>query len=291
MARLSTKIHIPHTAEPDLSIVGVLEQHAPEQPTEGRRIALLLHGTLGFDVDGASIADVLSAFVLYWCGSDYISVRGNHETGGTWKQGAIHEDIEDIKLVVEHLKTKYGYVIDLVVGHSRGSIAGFHWMCTSPEGLSVGAFVNASGRYRMRLIFDSPAGQLWKANFASKGCHEWQVTVARKAISARIVPADVEDFVKWDTSIVWDKFPKVTDVFTLHGLSDAVVPPYDGVIYARALSNREPGTHTLHLMEGADHNFTGRQDEVVDVIMDWLDARSRGGLKSGVWLQGFKGKL
>lgn len=63
------------------------------------------------------------------------------------------------------------------------------------------------------------------------------------------------------------------------------------MIYARALSSRTPGTHTLHLMEDADHNFTGRQDEVVDVILDWWETRSRGGLTSGLWLQGIKGKL
>ena len=32
---------------------------------------------------------------------------------------------------------------------------------------------------------------------------------------------------------------------------------YDAVIYARALANRSPGTHNLHLVEEADHNFTG----------------------------------
>lgn len=77
--------------------------------------------------------------------------RGNHETGGTWKQGAIHEDIEDLLLVVEHLKKTYGYVVDLVVGHSRGSIVGFHWISQYPDGRSVSAFVNASGRYRMQV--------------------------------------------------------------------------------------------------------------------------------------------
>jgi hypothetical protein len=58
----------------------------------------------------------------------------------------------------------------------------------------------------------------------------------------------------------------------------------DALIYARALSDRSPGTHSLHLMENADHNFTKRQDEVVNVIMDWWEARRRGALKTGIWL-------
>ena len=66
---------------------------------------------------------------------------------------------------------------------------------------------------------------------------------------------------------------------------------YDALIYGRALANRTPGTHTLHLMEDADHNFTGRQDDVVDAIMQWWDVRQRGDLKTGIWVTGIKGKL
>lgn len=80
-----------------------------------------------------------------------ISNRGNHESGGTWKQAAIHEDVEDVRLVVAYLTEKYGYEVDLVVGHSRGSVVGMSWCCTSEEGKKVGGFVNASGRYRMEV--------------------------------------------------------------------------------------------------------------------------------------------
>lgn len=66
---------------------------------------------------------------------------------------------------------------------------------------------------------------------------------------------------------------------------------YDAMIYARALSDRTPGTHSLNFVEDADHNFTGRQDEVVDAILEWWVTRQRGELKTGVWLEGIRGKL
>lgn len=66
---------------------------------------------------------------------------------------------------------------------------------------------------------------------------------------------------------------------------------YDALIYARALSSRSPGTHTLHLMEGADHNFTGRRDDVVDAILQWWDMRNLGEAKTGIWVDEIKGKL
>lgn len=58
----------------------------------------------------------------------------------------------------------------------------------------------------------------------------------------------------------------------------------DALIYARALSDRSPGIHSLHLTENADHNFTKRQDEVVNVVLEWWEARQRGTVKTGIWL-------
>jgi len=98
-------------------------------------------------------------------------------------------------------------------------------------------------------------------------------------------------FVKWDTSFVWDRFPPAVNVLTLHGLADQTVPSYDALIYARALGTRSPGTHTLHLVEDADHNFTGRQDEVVDTILEWWEAQRNDLKTSGVWMTGVRGKL
>lgn len=36
---------------------------------------------------------------------------------------------------------------------------------------------------------------------------------------------------------------------------------YDAVLYAIALSNRPDASHTLHMIEEADHNFIGVRDE------------------------------
>ena len=70
--------------------------------------------------------------------------RGNHETGGEWRVGAILNDVADIDTVVAYLHKEYGYVVDLLVGHSRGVISGMRWMCTSEESKKVRAFVNVS---------------------------------------------------------------------------------------------------------------------------------------------------
>ena len=65
--------------------------------------------------------------------------------------GALADDVVDIEVVVAFLTSQLGYTIDLVVGHSRGSLVGLRWICTAPEGVNVSAFVNVSGRYRMEV--------------------------------------------------------------------------------------------------------------------------------------------
>lgn len=59
--------------------------------------------------------------------------------------------MEDLIAVVSHLKTCYGYVPDLVVGHSRGSIVAMRWFCTTEDGARATGFVNVAGRYRMNV--------------------------------------------------------------------------------------------------------------------------------------------
>jgi len=286
--RLSTKVVIPHPLAPSCPITGVLEQLDAEQSTQGRNIALILHGSMGHKdyLFQRRLAQRLPQ------DSFRFDFRGNHETPGTWGQGAFADDIEDLAAVVQYLQIAYGYVITTIVGHSRGSIVGMRWLCTAPEARNVTTFVNASGRYRMKKILESAAAKVWQEGFAANGYYDWTTTVARKPVTTRIHPTDLEKFVSWDTSLVWDKFPANIHVLTIHGLSDNTVPPYDALIYARALSTRSPGTHTLNMVEDADHNFTGRQDQVVDYILEWWDLYKRGELKSsGLWMTGVRGKL
>lgn len=75
--------------------------------------------------------------------------RGNHETPGTWRQGGPADDVEDLCAVVDYLKVNFGYVVDMLVGHSRGALVAFRWICTAEDGKNVSSFVNVAGRYRM----------------------------------------------------------------------------------------------------------------------------------------------
>ncbi|OJT13969.1 hypothetical protein TRAPUB_9453 [Trametes pubescens] len=224
----TTKLAIPHPYEKDCAIAGVLEQIAPDQPTQGRKIALK---KLAYRLPQDSFR---------------FDFRGNHETPGTWAFGRFTNDVLDLEVVVDYLTKEFGYVVDMVVGHSRGSVVGMLWLCKHRDGAAKDA--------------------------------------------TRITRDDYEEFASVDTSVVWDQFPARVDVLTLHGLKDAVVPPYDAVIYARIYGARSPGTHTLRIVEEADHNFTGIPEEVVDTVLEWIQQQDRKELKTEVWHTGVKGK-
>ena len=84
-------------------------------------------------------------------------------------------------------------------------------------------------------LLETALAKKWAESFISQGFHIWTPTVARKILSIKIHPEDVEIFSKFDTSLVWDRFPQGTDVLTIHGLSDTQVPPFVYFHFAKGL--------------------------------------------------------
>ncbi|KAI0801784.1 Alpha/Beta hydrolase protein [Irpex lacteus] len=281
-SKKTTKLRIDHPKDPNTPLTGVLEQVAPEKPTQGRRIALVLHGSIGHK-DYLFLKRLALRLPIDSFRFDF---RGNFESPGPWRMAGFDDDAEDISAVVAYLTSKFGYIVDLIVGHSRGVVASIRWMCTVKEAQSVRAFVNASGRYRMDLIYDSHTKFL--EDLEKNGHFVRTETVARQPWSAKITKKDMEEFANFDSSLVWDNFPKHTHVLTLHGLKDTVIPAYDAVIYARAFGARTPGTHQLCLVEEADHNFTGMQDHIADTILQWFDIVEAGEITTGIWQTGVR---
>jgi len=282
--RQSQKLTVQHPSDPGVSLAGILEQLEPSAPTRGRPIALILHGTMGHK-DYLFQKALAASLPLDSFRFDF---RGSRESGGVSSHGGLANDVEDLRVVVAYLIQEYGYKIDLLVGHSRGSLVAMRWLCTSDEGKNVGGFVNVSARYKMDRVLQSTTPP-FKLN--KHGYFDWRVTVAGRHTVTRITAEDLREFASWDVSIIWRDFPSATDVLTVHGMADKVVPPYDATMYARALGARNPGTHTLHFIEYGDHNFTKHKGEVVDTILQWWAKRTCGELKTGLWQTGVPHKL
>jgi len=290
-SKQSTKLfipvtHTPNTHDENVTLCGVLEQLEPAAPTQGRKLALIMHGTMGHKdylfQKRLALRLPMDSFRL--------DFRGNHESNGPFRFGGFVSDVEDLTAVATYLSTHYGYVVDLLVGHSRGVVDAFQWICTTEQGKSVRGFINISGRYRMAKIYDNLT-PTERQILETQGSYTAKAIVARKPFECSVSYADLAQFSSVDTSLVWDRFPRHTHVLTMHGLRDRVVPPFDATIYARALGARQPGTHNLFYVEEADHNFTGLSDLVVGTVLDWIQQLERDQLKTGVWQTGIRGKL
>jgi alpha-beta hydrolase superfamily lysophospholipase len=101
---------------------------------------------------------------------------GAYESGGTWKYAAFWQDVDDLEIVVQFLNQQYGYVTDLLVGHSRGSVVAMLWLCTSKEGQLVGGLVNASGRYRMEV-----------SSICTVSCHSTADTLVKETFERFVI--------------------------------------------------------------------------------------------------------
>ena len=91
-----------------------------------------------------------------------VNLSGSHETPGEHNYGDLKSDIVDIDVVVKYLKSKYGYLVTMMVSHSRASMSTMLYLCTHEEAAtSVECFVNVSGRYRVRksIILEFPADE------------------------------------------------------------------------------------------------------------------------------------
>ncbi|PBK92556.1 hypothetical protein ARMGADRAFT_1103841, partial [Armillaria gallica] len=49
-------------------------------------------------------------------------------------------------------------------------------------------------------------------SFRSQGFHIWTPTLAGRVRSIKVYPEDVDNFGKFDTSLVWNRAPQRTDV-------------------------------------------------------------------------------
>lgn len=56
-------------------------------------------------------------------------------------------------------------------------------------------------------------------------------------------------------------------VLTIHGSMDEMVPVEDSLEFAKYIP-----THTLHIIEGADHEFTSHQDELASLVVAFVMA-------------------
>ncbi|CBQ73254.1 conserved hypothetical protein [Sporisorium reilianum SRZ2] len=246
-----------------------------KRDTRGLKIAVILHGVLAHkdQIYHKQLARALPV------DSFRFDFRANGETPGTWSMGNLADDVEDLVAVVNYLRTKLEYTVEIIIGHSRGGLDGFAWFAKHcpdalPPSLRVPFFIGLSARFNMANIHERDP--MYLSAFAKEGFFRWQARVAGQDKELHVYPDQVEQFAAWPTREIALAFPYNTDVLLIHGTADKSVPASDVASYSNILSgvHRRPGSCSVKLIDHADHLFRGFYPQVVEAIVEWLAERS-----------------
>ncbi|CAL1713224.1 unnamed protein product [Somion occarium] len=279
----TTKVLIPHPREKDIEFTGILEHVTPASAGDynpDRRMALIVHGILGHK-DYLYQKRLARRLPFHSFRFDF---RGNHESSG--ESGSLLTDVADLQIIYDYVTKKLGYVVDVIVAHSRGANTSFLWMCTSPDAAGVTRLVSVSSRFAFMKIRDT-LNEEQKKMLSETGYYYMKGLVAGKRSVVQIPGSDHEINLAEEAI----NFPATTHVLTVHGLADLNAPAYEAVLFARTVEARTPGTHNLCFVENADHNFVGCTEVIIGVILEWLAVGDRKELKTGLWHIGLMTKL
>ncbi|UZJ55448.1 hypothetical protein CBS101457_004768 [Exobasidium rhododendri] len=298
MAEEKVRVPFPSPKSPTSDIVGILRQQAAgrvegqdksssteDAAKQAKPVALILHGVLSHkdQLYHRRLAELLPI------DSFRFDFRANAESEGEWGMGDFEKDLQDLHVVIKHLRLNHNYHVESIIGHSRGALIGWLYfsdlerrrqeVLPNEEKYVLDAipyYVALSGRWRMGRIHDRD--HIYEPAFAEEGKYTWNVRVAGVKVSAQIRKEDVDKFASFPIEEKVGDFPEGTDCLIMQGTDDKTVPSADAGYYLNKLNEKErrPGSTQLQLVDDADHNFRGKYDQVVDYICDWLQARKRG---------------
>ncbi|RUP44565.1 hypothetical protein BC936DRAFT_149287 [Jimgerdemannia flammicorona] len=251
-------------------IVGIL--HKLTSVVDGARrpkIGLICHGYLGHK--NYLFQPLLAKSLPF--DTFRFDFRGNGDSDGESGLINFEDDFEDITTVVKHFE-KEGYEIYALIGHSRGAIVSLRYAVTHNR--SIPHLVNISARFYM-IGLKANHDERIEAMLETQGFYDRHARFNGKQISRKVTKEEVELFCNWDNYFAKD-MPLTTSVLTCHGLADTLVPVRDSAAYANLIP-----IHTLHLIEGADHNYNGCYPELASIVSQYFTNEAA---KEAFWQHG-----
>ena len=198
------------SAEAGVDIAGILHhRHSAQQKT--REIALILHGLMAHK-NQSYHRELAAALPMDSFRFDF---RGNGDTGGSWGMCNIAQDIQDIQAVVHHLRHQLGYRVELIVGHSRGSLDAWAYLGRDErlrwdDDVDVPYFVAVSGRWDMTRVMDRY--DMYKRGFDKEGVFRWRTKSAGVQRGYPVYPTDLARMANFPIRSIVKRLSHNTDV-------------------------------------------------------------------------------
>ncbi|KAG2666025.1 hypothetical protein I3760_15G036400 [Carya illinoinensis] len=184
---------------------------------------------------------------------------GNGESEGSFQYGNYRREADDLRAVIQHFHRKK-YVITAIVGHSKGGNVVLLYASMFND---VSIIVNISGRFNLERGIEGRLGKDYLQRIKQNGFID--VRNKRGIFEYRVTEEGLMDRLSTDTHAACLMIQQNCRVLTIHGSKDKIVPVEDALEFAKFIPN-----HKLHIIQGADHEYTSHQDELAAVVLDFI---------------------
>ncbi|XP_061965233.1 uncharacterized protein LOC133689392 isoform X2 [Populus nigra] len=184
---------------------------------------------------------------------------GNGESEGSFQYGNYRREAEDLRAVVQHFRGE-NRVISAVIGHSKG---GNVVLLYASKYNDVHTVVNISGRFNLEKGMEGRLGKDFLLRLKEHGYID--VFNRKGKFEYRVTEESLKDRLTTDIHAVCLLIQQECRVLTVHGSMDKFVPAEDALEFAKFIPN-----HKLHIIKGANHEYTSHQGELTSVVLDFL---------------------
>ncbi|KAJ4833790.1 hypothetical protein Tsubulata_014708 [Turnera subulata] len=184
---------------------------------------------------------------------------GNGESEGSFQYGNYRGEAEDLRAVVQHFRREK-CMISAVIGHSKG---GNVVLLYASKYNDVDIVVNISGRFYLERGIDGRLGKDFLQRIKKDGYID--VWNRKGKFEYRATEETLMDRLTTDVQGSCLLIHQKCRVLTVHGSMDKIVPVEDAKAFAKFIQN-----HKLHILQGADHEYTSHQVELASVVLEFL---------------------
>ncbi|KAG6674346.1 hypothetical protein I3843_15G033100 [Carya illinoinensis] len=233
-------------------LVGILHD------TDQKELVILCHGFQSLK-ERIPMVNLAAALENEGTSAFRFDFAGNGESEGSFQYGNYRREADDLRAVIQHFHRKK-YVITAIVGHSKGGNVVLLYASMFND---VSIIVNISGRFNLERGIEGRLGKDYLQRIKQNGFID--VRNKRGIFEYRVTEESLMDRLSTDTHAACLMIQQNCRVLTIHGSKDKIVPIEDALEFAKFIPN-----HKLHIIQGADHEYTSHQDELAAVVLDFI---------------------
>ncbi|XP_022960934.1 uncharacterized protein LOC111461588 isoform X1 [Cucurbita moschata] len=222
-------------------------------------IVILCHGYMS-SKDDEVVLNLAAAFDREGISSFRFDFSGNGESDGSFQLGNYVGEADELHAIVQYFNEANRSVC-AIIGHSKGADVVLVYASKYKD---VDIVVNVSGRFDLTTGIEKSLGENYEQGMDKEGFVDVKDSTGK---CYRVTAESLVERLNTNMSQLCLQIDKECRVLTVHGTEDAVIPVNDAREFDKIISN-----HKLHILEGADHNYTAEshQVELATVILNFI---------------------